>query len=331
MKRINEALRRILDGVDHVDEYPAPGTTAEPATATAPPEHDENDEFVEPAPRAKRSWWERDWGRPRWSPDGERSPQTIRHTVELNLEDVVFGCRHDVQGRIVDLCAACAGVGRLVSTQTPCQTCSGEGRQQVAGRWRKCAACHGDGADRKDCAECHAGGRAATSRSYHFEVRVPPGLRDGQIIMLRGQGQRGASEPGDIEVQVRVRPHELFSVDAEQRLCCTVPTDLYSATATGTVVVPLLDGSTSTLSLAHGLVQMLAGEGLPNRDGARGPLVVTLKVVTPARHSAEQRALLKKLADDLKRGGYAHCPDLADWHQRVQAAQDRTGGRRPSD
>src|SRR4051794_28203893 len=45
-----------------------------------------------------------------------------------------------------------------------------------------------------------------------LDVRLPPGVTDGQIIRLRGQGMPGIGDgaPGDALVEVSVAPHPLF-------------------------------------------------------------------------------------------------------------------------
>ena len=204
-----------------------------------------------------------------------------------------------------------------------CSPCRGEGRLQTGGRWRKCSSCQGDGAERRACSACRGSGLGAR-RSYHYEVRIPPGLREGQTVLLRSQGQRGPGAAGDIELRIQLEPHALFAFDADGRLACTVPVDCYAAAVAGTVQVPTLDGSMTSLSLAHGRVQILEGRGFPNRDGTRGPMVVTVHVVTPERHSAEQRALLQRVADDLHRTGYAFSDELAAWHAALHASSRRS-------
>jgi len=48
-----------------------------------------------------------------------------------------------------------------------------------------------------------------TSRKNHREliIRIPPGMRSGQRVRLKGMGEsgKGAGEPGDLYVQVRIR------------------------------------------------------------------------------------------------------------------------------
>ncbi|HSI61156.1 MAG TPA: DnaJ C-terminal domain-containing protein, partial [Ideonella sp.] len=296
----------------------ARGASAAPPPA-APPSPEP--EAAEAPRRAPRPWWERDWGSTRWQPDGEAQPSaTIRHTARLRLEQAAFGCTHELIGSVADWCVTCTGIGRLVSPRSNCRNCSGEGRVKSTAKagWRSCAACRGDGADRKACDDCQGSGRQP-ARGYHFEVRVPPGMRAGQTMLLRGQGQRGAEGGGDIELGIEIQPHPVFSFDAQQRLSCRVPVDFYSSLVDSSLEVPALEGGTLTLDIAAGPLQVLEGRGYPQRDGSRGPLVVQTETVMPREHSAAQRKLLRQLAEERRSSGYAHSPELAAWQERLQA------------
>lgn len=301
MKRINEAYRQLVAGAD----------ADVPAASAEPPE---------PPARPRRAWWERDWGGARWQADGAATPANVVLDVTLDLEQAAFGCTHAVKGSVADLCAACEGVGRLVSRHSDCDVCDGEGRVRGANgeRWTTCPACSGDGDLRRRCDACDGSGRQTAPRRYHFDVRVPPGVRDGQSVMLRGQGQRGANDArGDLELRVALAPHALFSFDAEQRLMVRLPVDAYAVAGGGGAQVPLLGGGTATIDLARGARQVLDGLGYPNRDGSRGALVVETHAVVPAVRSERQRQLLRELADDLRAGGYAGCDELAEWQEKL--------------
>ena len=305
MQRINRAYRQLC------------GPNGEDAAAPPPDDAD----FAEPPPRAATAWWQRDWSGARWAPDGAKPPTTIRRKAAISLEQAAFGCTFEVKGNATDLCIACAGIGRLVSSQSACRACRGEGRVRSPGnaRWVRCQACSGDGADRKRCDACDGDGLGRTPRAWHYEVRLPAGLRDGRTVLLRGQGQRGAGEAGDIELKVHVEPHPLFEFDAAQRLVCRLPVDFFHAAGTGSVDVPTLDGTTVAVDPAHGPVQTLQGHGFPERDGRRGPLVVEMRTVMPREYTATQRELLRRLADDLRRGGHAACDEVAEWQRKVEA------------
>ena len=74
MQRINEAYRLLCERVE---------VMADDAEAESPVEPDPPPQQASPPPnahakaKAKRKWWERDWGKPRWEPDGEAAPRPL--------------------------------------------------------------------------------------------------------------------------------------------------------------------------------------------------------------------------------------------------------------
>lgn len=315
MQRINEAYRQLCERV----EARADDADADAPVEPDPPEREQAS--PPPDPKAKRKWWERDWGKPRWEPDGEAAPRPLTHEVEITLEAAASGCTHRVQGLITDLCPDCEGMGRWVSPRTLCHACDGEGRMPGgrSGSWITCAHCGGDGRERQACESCGGSGELAAARAYHYEVRIPAGMRDGQTVVLRGQGQRCGTRQADLVLTMRLRAHPLFTWRADQTLSCTVPVDLFTVLAHGVVQVPTLEGHLIKLALADGAEQTLPGMGFPNKDGSRGPLHVVLQALTPTTYSAAQQALLAQLAASIQADPLPACPELAAWQAQLRA------------
>jgi curved DNA-binding protein len=120
------------------------------------------------------------------------------------------------------------------------------------------------------------------------QVRIPPGIYDGETIRLRGQGEPGAAGAGDLLVTVHIGPHPVFRRDALD-LHVDVPITVGEAVRGGKVEVPTLDGSvTMTVppSSQSGRVMRLRGKGIARR-GERGELYATLQVRVPDRVDGE--------------------------------------------
>lgn len=313
MQRINQAYQKLCEWWEsdraEGDESP-PADHAQAERRAEPEAHTEPD----PAPKAKRAWWERNWGHAKWEPDGQVQPETIRDTVTVTLEAAAKGCTHQLKGFITDLCAHCHGVGHMISPRSDCDGCGGEGRVQAGAskRWKVCGDCGGDGVARQACTECGGSGRMATPRAYHFEVRLPAGLMDRQVIVLRGQGQRCADLSSDIELTVHIQPHPYFRWTADGVLACTVPVDVFAEMLQEPVEVPTLDGHRAKVSLADGPVQRLAGLGYPQRDGQPGPLEVHFEQVWPQQLTNQQRDWLRALSASMQANA-ACSPELAAW------------------
>ena len=119
-----------------------------------------------------------------------------------------------------------------------------------------------------------------------FKVKLPAGVADGQKIRLRGRGRPSpdGGESGDIVVQVKVRPHPVFSRDG-LNLRLTVPVTFTEATLGATIEVPTLGGDTVKLRVAPGTpsgrVLRVKGRGIVSSKGT-GDLLAELQVAVPS-------------------------------------------------
>ena len=124
-------------------------------------------------------------------------------------------------------------------------------------------------------------------------ARIPPGVRDGQRIRLRGKGRPGeAGGPaGDLVITVHVEPHPVFSMDGRD-LRITVPVTFAEAALGAQVDVPTLDGRTVRVKVPAGTPSgrtlRVRGRGVKTSQGT-GDLLVTVQVAVPQRLSEEAR------------------------------------------
>jgi curved DNA-binding protein len=133
-----------------------------------------------------------------------------------------------------------------------------------------------------------------------YEVRIPPGTTEGTTIRLAGQGAPGSSggPSGDLLLRVRLAPHPDFEVHGFD-LRTELPVAPWEAALGGRADVRLIDG-TASLAIppgsSSGRVLRMRGQGLPQRDGARGDLLVELRIVVPSELSPRERELYAELA-----------------------------------
>jgi DnaJ-class molecular chaperone len=130
--------------------------------------------------------------------------------------------------------------------------------------------------------------RVVLPNGEQLDVKIPPGLRDGQQIRLKGRGGAGrrGGPPGDVLIQVSVAPHPYLTRDGRD-LRMDLPITLPEAVLGGKVPVPTLTG-TVTLSIPagsnSGSVLRLKGKGIPAHGGdPAGDLYVKLVVTLPDR------------------------------------------------
>lgn len=125
-----------------------------------------------------------------------------------------------------------------------------------------------------------------------MKVRIPPGVRDGGQIRLRGQGIAG----GDAVLKIRVEEHPFFRRDADD-LLLNLPVTVGEAYFGAKVSVPTLDGEVSLTvpkGAQSGTKLRLRGKGVPKSDGA-GDLIVTLMVRLPDTRDDETEERMREL------------------------------------
>jgi curved DNA-binding protein len=142
-----------------------------------------------------------------------------------------------------------------------------------------------------------AGGRAAP-RVQQLNVRIPPGVVDGQQIRLAGQGEPGlgGGASGDLFLRVRLLPHRWFRVDGRD-IWLDLPVTPWEAALGATVRIPTLSGKVD-LRIPKGSQAgrdlRLKGKGLPGSPA--GDQHVVLEIVVPAPKTADDEALYRQMA-----------------------------------
>jgi DnaJ-class molecular chaperone len=118
-----------------------------------------------------------------------------------------------------------------------------------------------------------------------IDVTIPPGVRDGQVLRLRGKGAPGAHGTGDALIELRIAPHPLFRRDGND-IRLELPISLKEAVLGGKIKVPTPSGAVTVTVPKFtntGKVLRLKGKGVPGPGGSRGDEYVTLKVVLPEK------------------------------------------------
>jgi curved DNA-binding protein len=136
-----------------------------------------------------------------------------------------------------------------------------------------------------------------------LEVQIPPGVKTGSKVRVRGEGGRssGGGARGDIFLEVTVQPHQTFERRGDD-LHCEVPMDLYDAVLGGEIPVPWLGGRPLMLHIPPGSqggrTFRLQGKGMPNlrRPKQRGHLYAKVRVVVPTNLSPREKELFEELA-----------------------------------
>ena len=260
----------------------------------------------------------------------------LRYELELELEQAVFGDDVTISMPLAVQCAACAGTGaKPGSAPVGCRTCGGRGSVRMQQGFfaveQTCPECRGQGTVIEDpCEECRGEGRVRETRT--LAVKIPAGVDSGDRIRLGGEGEAGRNggPPGDLYVEILVRPHSIFERRGAD-LACEIPIGYAAAALGGTVEVPTL-GEESTLELKipegtqSGKVFRLRGKGVrPVRGGPQGDLMVHVQVETPVGLNKHQKELLRNFELSLRDSSRSHSPREQSWMDKVRGFFDRLG------
>jgi curved DNA-binding protein len=144
------------------------------------------------------------------------------------------------------------------------------------------------------------GNNGNSERTDTYQVRIQPGVREGQRIRLAGQGWpgHGGGPPGDLFMRVCLARHPDFSVQGAD-LYFDLDLAPWEAVLGVQAKIPALDGTTALRvppGTAAGSRLRLRGLGLPRDDGGRGDLYATVRIQTPSAVSAPEHALWEQLA-----------------------------------
>ena len=209
-------------------------------------------------------------------------------------------------------CTNCHGSGARPGTSPKvCPTCNGSGvvsrNQGAFGFSEPCTECRGSGSIiEHPCDECH--GTGVTTRTRTINVRIPPGVEDGQRIRLAGQGEAGlrGAPSGDLYVTVHVRPDKVFGRDGND-LTVTVPVSFHELALGTTLSVPTLEGKVGVRvpkGTSDGRILRVRGRGVPKRSGGHGDLLVKVKVAVPPNLEGETQEALAAYAKAERASGF---------------------------
>jgi molecular chaperone DnaJ len=210
---------------------------------------------------------------------------------------VVVGCatcggNGAAPGTTPATCSACDGLGRV-------QSVSNSLFGQVV-RTQACAHCGGTGQTvETPCDDCSGTGRQTTQRE--LDVEIPRGIHDGQRIRISGEGHAGAlgGRAGDVYVLVYVRQDPRFVREGND-IISSVDLTMTQAALGATVQVATLEGEVELEfepGTQPGEIRVLRGKGMPVLQGRGfGDHRVLVNVAVPGHLSDEQRRLLEEFA-----------------------------------
>jgi molecular chaperone DnaJ len=161
-------------------------------------------------------------------------------------------------------------------------------------------------------------------------VKGPAGVETGVRFRLTREGEAGRNggPPGDLYVDMVLKPHRIFEREGEN-LSCEVPISFATAALGGSVEVPTLNGQVVLKVPAEtqsGKVFRLRGKGVKSvRSAAIGDLFCRVQIETPVSLTEEQKNKLGEFDASISAGGEKHNPRARSWFDGVRDFFDRMG------
>lgn len=234
----------------------------------------------------------------------------LQKDIRISFEEAAFGCTKEVTYDRIEVCGDCHGAGSAKGSQAArCSDCGGRGRVRVQqgvlpiAIERPCNHCNGTGRIISNpCSTCHGAGLVSKART--IEVTIPAGVENGatRLVERGGNVSRPERGAGDLELTIRVTPHEFFRRVGDD-IVCAMPISFPQAALGGELEIPTLEGKGKLRvppGTQSGSVLRVRGKGIPRRVvGGRGDQLVEVTVEVPTKLTTSQKELIAKLAEEL--------------------------------
>ena len=251
----------------------------------------------------------------------------LRYNLEISLEQAAHGTETKIRIPTMEACEACHGSGAKSGTQpVTCPSCGGSGQVRLQQGFfsiqQTCPKCHGTGRFIPDpCNTCHGAGRVKQHKT--LAVKIPAGVDEGDRIRLAGEGEHGVNggPPGDLYVQIHLKPHPVFTRDHND-LHCEMPISFTTAALGGEIEIPTLDGAAKIKippETQSGRIFRLRGKGIKGvRSHHHGDLLCHVVVETPVNLTERQKELLRELEEISQGNDGKHNPRAQSWMDKVR-------------
>jgi len=249
-------------------------------------------------------------GRPRQSSaSSAQRGRDVTASITLTFEEAAFGAKKQINVTRYEECTKCGGTGSASKNDIHvCRKCSGTGtilveQATLFGRMQTratCTDCNGKGKTIDHvCDECKGAGRIRKNATIN--VTIPAGIDNDQTLRLSGQGESGINggPNGDLFINVKVKPHEVFVRDGND-IYLELPITFSQAALGSTIEVQTLTGMVA-MKVPAGTQSKtkfkLSGKGIQNATTNRiGNQFVIVNVITPTKLTGEQKELFTKLS-----------------------------------
>lgn len=133
-------------------------------------------------------------------------------------------------------------------------------------------------------------------KTEELVVKIPVGITDGRKIRLRGKGEPGRGEAGDLLVTVRVEAHPYFHRRGDN-LYVKLPVSLGEAAEGAKVDVPTPAGTVSLRvppGATSGTKLRIKGHGVAPAGKPAGDLFADVQIVLPQKYTEDELEFIRK-------------------------------------
>jgi len=228
-----------------------------------------------------------------------------RIQLHLSLEEAAAGLEQTIEITRNEYCDTCGGSGMKPGTSPAvCPYCHGHGQVEQRRSFfvmrQTCPNCRGAGRVISDpCSACRGCGRE--QKRVKVQLRIPPGVDDGERLVVRGEGDPGenGAQRGDLYCDIRLKPHPIFRREGND-VVCDLPISFTQAALGCEIEVPTLTSKAKVRiprGTQSGRVFRLHELGFPSLRGrTRGSQLVRVHIETPRTLTREQEELLRRFA-----------------------------------
>ncbi|EKX38159.1 hypothetical protein GUITHDRAFT_77456 [Guillardia theta CCMP2712] len=224
----------------------------------------------------------------------------------MSLEDCFKGRVSNYSYHRTEVCPSCRGSGAKHSKR--CPHCNGRGAQVVQTPFglaeMECPACDGAGfVVTEHCSVCHGHGKV--SRKHTVQVKVVPGMMEGEKLVFYGEGnQMPQADAGDLVLVLKEKKDKTFWREGYD-LHANISLTLREALLGFSRKMDHLDGSQVVLNNKEitkmGEKMRFPGYGFmkgKSTKADRGDLVVHFAVKIPPKLSKQQEEKLRKVFEE---------------------------------
>lgn len=241
----------------------------------------------------------------------------IDTVVTCTLEELYTGVTKTIRVNRPNIYTNCKGSGskKGADGKKKCVNCNGSGREvqqirmgpgMVQQLVQECRRCNGTGktiSPEDACGSCRSEGYSM--KSEELSIHIPAGIPDGATMVMRGMaGEIPDAEPGDINIQIQMRPHAQFKRLGKD-LVVNHTITLSEALLGMELRLTMPDGRTVVATspanqvLKSNTVLSFPGLGMPgNRESgstANGNLYINVSVKMPATLTNDQKTKLEEI------------------------------------